>query len=50
VLLNYSIKLPKEEHIRISEVLTKINDTWTYKKVRSYWDYHVKRKSKNAES
>lgn len=47
-LLNYSIKLPKEECIRISGELIKINDTWTYKKVRSYWDYHVKKKSKKA--
>jgi len=49
-LLNYSIELQKEVGMRIYEELVKINNTWTYKKVRDYWYYHVKRKSKNVEN
>ena len=49
-LLNHSIELQKEVSMRIYEKLVKINNTWTYKKVRDYWYYHVKRKSKNVEN
>jgi len=36
-LLNHSIELQKEVGMRIYEELVKINNTWTYKKVRDYW-------------
>ena len=36
-LLNHSIELQKEVSMRIYEKLVKINNTWTYKKVRDYW-------------
>jgi hypothetical protein len=40
--------LPKEVCMRINEELVKVKGSWTNKKVRDYWYYHVKRKSKNA--
>ena len=36
-LLNHSIELQKEVGMRIYEELVKMNNTWTYKKVRDYW-------------